>query len=538
MIPESTKKMIERNRNRVSACGAFKLFLPIPKRATVLVMDETFIGGTSIALSHHVEYVVCLCSNSQYAKFIQFRIRSLNIKNIYIVVGELSDVPFKKETFKIACLHGVKYSSSYSTFVLYFNEIRSIIKKGGIFYLSFELITTSIFTKLMKGVIKISVEMKLGTLDFKKLCTVQHYESFSNLHYVRIFKRNGIKRIREIYDNTKDKIKGDIAGYIFQKNSRLCDVESFKTLTQIIEADIAIKNNIKLRSGTLARIGSTGSLVVDYGSTIVRLPQSESAEKYCSRNYEMLKKLSYTDNSILTPLPITQGCVCGQLYYAESKIDGISLDNRQISLELIPHIIHQAYNLLINTDFTGCRSKDFVNQEIIESLFEIIGKGLIKTDSDILTKVSIEIKKLISINSLPLVTCHGDFKFSNFICSKNPEINFVGVIDWEFSSNRGLPLYDLITLLIWNGKERNDTEYRLAKRMWELTDSSIVDPLIYDYMEKLKINIELLKPITILSMITYLNNAFYQEIKDTECWYREMVTECLIPACKKFLMEI
>lgn len=538
MIPESTQKLIERNRNRVSACGAFKLFLPIPKHATVLVMDESFIGGTSIALSHHVEKVVCLCSNSEKAKLIQFRIRALNIRNINIVIGRLDAVPFKKDALKIACLHGVKYSSSNSALDLDFDQISNIIKTGGILYLTFEIMTTSLLIKLIKGIIKISVEMKLGTLDFKKLCTVQHYESFSNLHYVRIFRKNGIKTIREIYDNTKDKIKGDIAGYIFQKNSRECDVESLKTLTQIIEADIEIKNNIKLKSGTLARIGSTGSLVVDYGSTIVRLPQSESAEKYCSRNYEMLKNLSCTDKLILTPQPITQGCVCGQLYYAESKIDGISLDNRQISLELIPHIIHQAYNFLINTDFTDCRSKDFVNQEIIESLFEIIGKDLIKTDYDILSKVSSEIKKLVSMNSLPLVACHGDFKFSNFICSKNPEINFVGVIDWEFSSNRGLPLYDLITLLIWNGKVRNDTEYRLAQRMWDLVDSSIVDPLIYDYMEKLKINIELLKPITILSMITYLNNAFYQEIKDTECWYREMVTECLIPACKKFLMEI
>ena len=45
--------------------------------------------------------------------------------------------------------------------------------------------------------------------------------------------------------------------------------------------------------------------------------------------------------------------------------------------------------------------------------------------------------------SIPMIFCHGDFKFSNFIFESTPDIKLTGLIDWEYSLKPGLPGYDL-----------------------------------------------------------------------------------------------
>jgi hypothetical protein len=98
----------------------------------------------------------------------------------------------------------------------------------------------------------------------------------------------------------------------------------------------------------------------------------------------------------------------------------------------------------------------------------------------------------------------------------------------------GLAMYDLFTLIIWNKMSQNDG-FRIVQRYWDLVNTDNINPLLLNYLEKMHIDSNLIKSLALISMFTYLNKTFSFEVKEKEFWYREMLTESLIPTCKQFL---
>lgn len=528
MIPESTQALLEFKRTSPNNCGAFKLFAPMDKHAVVWVMDEAFIGGTSISISPNVKRVVCLCSDLESARIIKERISETEIENISIVIGRPDTPPFRKNSFNMICFHGMKNVNGQVMMID--QPILDTLQNMGILYFSFEYKKEEGIDNIFKRFRANDVERKLIDNGMKKIKVIQHYESFSNLHYVRAFATKKKKNIKEIYEYVKDRIKGDNRGYIYRKSDD--HSKNVISLIQRIKSDIEGRIKIKLKSETFVWIGSTGSLVADFGKVIVRMPQCRDSENYCIRNFEMLQNLDRCNGDVLIPKPIYVGCIDGQVYYAESKISGISMDINQVHQNLIPHVLRQASSFLKTTCFLSGYLDEQSSKHLIEKPFNQISNILTDPHNKILNAVYTNIIDLLAHITLPNVICHGDYKFSNFICSQKKELNLSGVIDWEFSSNPGLPLYDLITLIVWN-EERDDVdEYRIAQRIWNLASSDAINPLVVDYLNALNIDIKYLQPLLILSMITYLNHSFDIKVKQKDCWYREMIIGCLIPACE------
>jgi hypothetical protein len=536
MIPETAKEIIEVRRVSISACGATKLYLPLQDNHRVFVKDDDYLGGLSMAISHHVLSVVCLCEKQEDAERIKKRINSEKISNIQVIIGTLDTIPFNPNSFDMVCIHGLLLPSDEVPFKL--KSIDSILIEGGMFYFSFYKNPEMLKSKFKLWPLKARVEKYIKDNGFEKKGTLQHYESFSNLYFVRIFKPSMFKNLRIFYKYCKSKLNDDNCGFIFQKKGASFRTQQTNLLISRIKTDIEAKIRIKLKAEELIRIGSNDSLVVDFGPVIVRLPQTDTAENFCYNNFETLKILARETIPVQIPIPLANGEVDKQRYFVESKLVGVSLDTSRCLTKQVPSIIQQAYNFLINPCLLlgSIDASDF--ERLVNIPFAVIGERLTSSDSLILGEVYKKIKAIIFVISLPKVICHGDFKFSNFICSRNPEPMLLGIIDWECSSVPGLPLYDLFTMLVWSKRcDQNDSEYRVAQRIWNLVSSADIDPMLLCYMEALHIDSRLLKPLSILSMIVYLNNNFYPEVRNGESWYQEMVTGCLIPACEQFLVE-
>jgi hypothetical protein len=535
MIPETAQEINEIRRVSVSSCGAIKLYLPLQSKNRVFVKDDDYLGGLSIAISRHVASVVCLCEKQEDAERIKNRIISEKISNIQVIIGTLDAIPFTSKSFDMVCLHGMLLPSDEVPVKL--KSIDSILIEGGMFYFSFYINIETVKSKFKLWSLKTRVEKYIKGDGYEKKGTLQYYESFSNLYFVRIFKPGVFKNLRIFYKYCKSKLNDENCGFIFQKKGASFRTQQTNLLISRIKTDIEAKTRIKLKVEELIRIGSNDSLVVDFGLVIVRLPQTETAEKYCSNNFEILEILACEKLPVQLPLPLTKGVVDRQRYFVESKIVGVSLDTSMSLTAPNNSIIQQAYNSLINPCFLlgTIDSSDF--ERLVNIPFAVIRERLKSRDDLIVGKTCQRIQKIILETSLPKVICHGDFKFSNFICSRNPEPRLLGIIDWECSSVPGLPMYDIFTMLVWNGYKQNDLEYRFVKRLWNLVNSEIIDSLLLNYMEALHIDSRLLKPLSLLSMIVYLNNYFYPEVRNTESWYYEMVSGCLIPSCEQFLKE-
>ena len=94
------------------------------------------------------------------------------------------------------------------------------------------------------------------------------------------------------------------------------------TLIHRIKRDIEQKMGIELKRGNIVSVGSTGTLLVDYGPIVVRMPQTKLSNDFCSINYYRLHSLIDKEFFVQIPKPIGNGNIAGQVYYAESKIPG------------------------------------------------------------------------------------------------------------------------------------------------------------------------------------------------------------------------
>jgi len=267
-----------------------------------------------------------------------------------------------------------------------------------------------------------------------------------------------------------------------------------------IRKKIEEKYGLELEDPSLLRIGSTGSLVLDCGLYIVRLPQTNSACNFCITNFKMLTEIGNYNLSISTPKPIVQGCINGQNFFVESKINGISMDLYKLSSKNSSKVLNEAISFL--TD------KKIIFGNMDKKKFSLLVKYqidqiclILKKEHQLLMKNIIQLMhdKFIG-KDLPIVLCHGDFKFSNFLCNNDMQNQLVGIIDWEYGVAQGLPLFDLATLLIWNVKPWSASGQTMAKRFVSFTNSSD-NLLVISYLKSMKISRSLLIPLSIMFII-------------------------------------
>jgi aminoglycoside phosphotransferase (APT) family kinase protein len=100
---------------------------------------------------------------------------------------------------------------------------------------------------------------------------------------------------------------------------------------------------------------------------------------------------------------------------------------------------------------------------------------------------------------LPLVQTHGDFNPSNiFYCPKSGKIT--GLIDWDTAEHAGLPVLDLLHLLLNITRRRRGLS--IGKKVGELLTTSSwsaeEDAVLTEYMNTVGVEHRFLKPLLVL----------------------------------------
>jgi hypothetical protein len=99
----------------------------------------------------------------------------------------------------------------------------------------------------------------------------------------------------------------------------------------------------------------------------------------------------------------------------------------------------------------------------------------------------------------------------------------------------GLPLVDVLTLCACREK---DYPLNYLVRFWDFIKPGRKDHFIDEYVKNMQLHPDLIRPLTLLSMIRHLNEIHYvPEIKQDPRWYEAMVVASLIPACIQCLQN-
>jgi hypothetical protein len=183
---------------------------------------------------------------------------------------------------------------------------------------------------------------------------------------------------------------------------------------------------------------------------------SISNEVSIEKEYNSLKLVhdTFKDNHVLIPEPIALYTSDKTITYFEGVIDGIPFNDYQklfISRKGIRNlhiqILEKCKKVLANLHL----QKDILTQdEFFEYFHEPINNlnktQFEKTYHSKLSELKEEIRALEKV-PLPSVWMHGDFWLGSILYNSGK----VGFIDWEFFSERGVPLWDYFSLIFHIG---------------------------------------------------------------------------------------
>ena len=235
---------------------------------------------------------------------------------------------------------------------------------------------------------------------------------------------------------------------------------------------------------------------------IFRIPLEKESLRRCQANSDALEQIR-REKGILSqkaPVPISSQEFEGQPYFVEQEVGGYIVDSPIPALQSI-HLKAIALLTKIHQE-TAIQTKidEVIFNALISKPFDILAP-YIKGEQDILmmNKVHRFLKEAFLNKDLPLVWVHGDFKIENMIINqKTDEIE--GIIDWDLSQRPGLPLLDLIQLILFNQvlMENTDIQTLIKDKLipWKLEDEE--KSIVERYLTALHISQEYILPLSVM----------------------------------------
>ncbi len=511
--------------------GVFKFCLTLAKSKKVLTTSSSF-GGVAMALTPHVRWVVCYCRTYKEALTIRKRFKEEGIRNAYVVVGRLTHLPFSDGSFNNVCLHDIGAERAWfegSSGGIIMREISRILTAKGECYFSF--MDSNAYHGFKKNSL-LKLIMRNGKESLKRSSVIEYYPDLKYPYFIRITRTNvRWLKLKDIFNMARIAVLRNSCGILLQKETIGTDGRN-RSLLESIRESIQEKVGFKLKDNGIVRLGTAGSVTVDFGSAIARLPQTDVGLKRCKNNYKVLKKLARLELPMNTPKCILTDYYGGQYFFVESKLKGISLDLFSIAPGQLKKIYEDAASFLISDSLR----LGFMDQSSFSSLVDYEIKQLYpflrSSERRLLEEFRIFAQDIFLEEGLPLVIQHGDFKYSNFLYEKR--VGLKGVIDWDLGKIPGLPLIDFLMLRFYDlcsQKEGTFTEY-----VFRMINGLSIDDRIVEFADRVKIPDACLYPLLFMGLMQYVNDYWHNiEVKRTTEWYDRVVLQYLVPACSIIL---
>lgn len=277
---------------------------------------------------------------------------------------------------------------------------------------------------------------------------------FKNLNLFSV--SNDIKDVKQIIH-----VKGD-AGEYFAKKTNIKNkllssflFYSFNRAYAVIANKVLRDNKLKInmimevtkqKKIEQIIIGKPNTIIILLGDVILRFPNDSLSRVRCRMGKRALNALRQTVISDVVPKFICMKNNGGKECFCESRIEGVSyvkagkkgsdLIEKAAAFLAKFHCETAELTLIDENNFKFLFGRDFKR----------LSKFLPYDYKTKLSRLENYFRKMIIGKKIMIVFSHGDYKIENIMFDPNTkEIN--GIIDWDLSRRKGLPLLDLLYLL-------------------------------------------------------------------------------------------
>lgn len=262
--------------------------------------------------------------------------------------------------------------------------------------------------------------------------------------------------------------------------------------------------------------GKPNTVILITDKNIIRIPKDKLSNARCRLNQRMLLKLGSTGISAFVPRPSKVKTIHGMICYYESKLYGLSVD---IPVSNLDRLTKKAAEFIIN--FHKCTAKEIIVdglyfERLFAHDFRIISVYLNDEYKIKLEKIKQILRELLLGKQFKTVWSHGDYKIENVLFDpKKWEIT--GIIDWDLSRQSGLPVLDVLWLLLYKdfiitkNKVVDTYTNRFLKEDFNYTEREIIS----NYLKSLEITVDLMKPLLIMFWVNHYAHRFRQFLMDS-----------------------
>jgi hypothetical protein len=490
-------------------------------------------GKSPLALERHFSFIVWLCRDEEESVRIRRIVKEAGCTGISILIANLNHLPFRQGFFDVVAVHRLE-KCEISNISDTISEVSKQLSNKGTLYISFEFGRNPVSSRIYSWIVNRTITRICRKSCLKKQAKAFYYRDFEDLYFLRYFWVNNVKRkISSYFDEYKYNLKSCNSAYIYSSNRESNNLFRSRALIGKIKRVIEDAEEIEANEPDLIRMGSGGSIVIDYGIAIARLPFTESGSIRCANNFSTLIALTKRIFPIAVPRPVLHGSIDNQEYYIESKLSGLSMDLCQLPPKQLRYIEKQAFSVLTMQEniVTGKST----SSEVLASLYNevrCLEFFLGSRQKAMITDLIDWAESISNYGSIPQVIEHGDFKKSNFLVARNPKNKLTGLIDWDLSRVNGLPLVDALTLRACSV----DPKGLYLPGIKQIVFLNKADHHLTQYCEKMKICRNAAKLLLIYSILKYLN-TFSSEEKSDSVWYNKFFDKDIPELIHAIIME-
>lgn len=267
-----------------------------------------------------------------------------------------------------------------------------------------------------------------------------------------------------------------------------------------------VVSSLKLKGVQRIFHGNPNTLVIITKEQIIRVPLDEFSLQRCQNNKHILNELKNTDIASFIPKFIEKGSINDSTYFIESKLPGRAID---LPISKMDYIVEKASDFI--TQFHKGTSKEIVIDDI--AFNKLVSCDLVCLASFLnpeyvnkLHRIERKFKNQLLGKKLKTVWFHGDFKIENVLFDIK-EWEITGVIDWDLSKHQGLPLLDIIYLLIYKESvmTRKHISSVMEKRYLRCRFNSFEEEVITKYLKIIGLDSSLTHTLMALFWMNHLS---------------------------------
>jgi aminoglycoside phosphotransferase (APT) family kinase protein len=285
------------------------------------------------------------------------------------------------------------------------------------------------------------------------------------------------------------------------------------TLQRIVAAtSSAVGTGVQIERIAVRKIGKTAVFLsgADGRRFIVRIARSPIARRRATRNFEAIRSLhaSSLPKALIEVIPraVARGTCEPYDYFVEECLTGhgglSEGTRRQDGWAREPA---EFLSALHETTAQPVLIGDSELQRLILEPIERLSRACGSESADrVLRRVSVRCEEGLRGRTLPLVRTHGDFTESN--CLFDGDGRLSGVVDWEVSEERGLPLLDLLQLLPVAGEDSRAARWRRFDAWMDLfrqPHDVLEDPVMGRYVRSMDVEAGSIPALLLAQWVTH-----------------------------------